>query len=92
MEIYVFQLSFIGLKQINASILQFTGEMQETDVLFKSKKNMDATPPITKNETPQIPHEPFATKIDEEPTSESETAVTEEAVSSAEEAKPVESS
>ncbi|CAQ16135.1 Pyridoxal-dependent decarboxylase domain-containing protein 1 [Caenorhabditis elegans] len=69
-----------------------TGEMQETDVLFKSKKNMDATPPITKNETPQIPHEPFATKIDEEPTSESETAVTEEAVSSAEEAKPVESS
>uniref|UniRef100_A0A1I7U0R6 Pyridoxal-dependent decarboxylase domain-containing protein 1 n=1 Tax=Caenorhabditis tropicalis TaxID=1561998 RepID=A0A1I7U0R6_9PELO len=71
-----------------------TGEMQETDVLFKSKKNSDATPPTTKNETPQVPHEPSNAKLEEEssaPTSESEAPPVEE-VSSAEEAKPAESS
>ncbi|UMM40659.1 hypothetical protein L5515_017200 [Caenorhabditis briggsae] len=68
-----------------------TGEMQETDVLFKSKKNSDVTPPKTKNETPQIPHEPSATKLEEEPSqssSEGEATVAEEVTSSSEETKP----
>ncbi|EGT59439.1 hypothetical protein CAEBREN_32173 [Caenorhabditis brenneri] len=72
-----------------------TGEMQETDVLFKSKKNSDATPPTTKNETPQVPHESSNAKLEEEAsatTSESEAPVADEAVSSSEETKPVESS
>ncbi|PIC17350.1 hypothetical protein B9Z55_023621 [Caenorhabditis nigoni] len=72
-------------------ILIFSGEMQETDVLFKSKKNSDVTPPKTKNETPQIPHEPSSTKLEEEPSqssSEGEATVAEEVASSSEEAKP----